>query len=87
MAKRDALPEIDTDFNVGGSSGEGGFKKAGRKPKRPEDKEGNLVGIMLTDSEYENLKERAGLAPAATVLKDHLRRKTDFFKPLEQQAS
>jgi len=58
-------------------------KRAGRKAKPPEEKERNLVGLMLTDAEYENLKKRAGLAPAAAVLKDHLRRKTDLLKPVQ----
>lgn len=58
--------------------------RVGRRSKPPEEKESKLVGLMLTPEEYNNLKERAGLAPAAAVLKDHLRRETDFFAPVNQ---
>ena len=58
--------------------------RVGRRSKSPEEKESKLVGLMLTPEEYNNLNERAGLAPAAAVLKDHLRRETDLFKPVKQ---
>lgn len=54
-------------------------RKPGRKPKSIEEKESKTVGLKFTPSEYENLKEKAGLVPLATFIKEHLRNKTDFL--------
>jgi len=54
-------------------------KKPGRKAKRPEDKESEIVAIKLTKSELETLETKAGLVPKSTYLKHILRTETDLF--------
>tara|TARA_R110002167_G_scaffold171391_3_gene369385 strand:- start:906 stop:1145 length:240 start_codon:yes stop_codon:yes gene_type:complete len=54
-------------------------KTVGRKAKRPEDKESEIVAIKLTKAELEMLEEKAGLVPKSTYLKHILRTTTDIF--------
>jgi hypothetical protein len=54
-------------------------KTVGRKAKRPEDKESEIVAIKLTRAELAKLEEKAGLIPKSTYLKHILRTKTDIF--------
>lgn len=55
--------------------------RVGRKPKNPEDKESEMVGLMLTRSEKAMLLEKAGLIKLGTFIKHKLRTETDIFKP------
>jgi hypothetical protein len=54
-------------------------KTVGRKPKRAEDKESEIVAIKFTRAELAKLEEKAGLVPKSTYLKHILRTKTDIF--------
>jgi hypothetical protein len=54
-------------------------KTVGRKAKKPEDKESEIVAIKLTKAELAKLEEKAGLVPKSTYLKYILRKKTDIF--------
>lgn len=54
-------------------------KTVGRKPKRPEDKESEIVAIKLTKTELAKLEEKAGLVPKSTYLKHIIRTETDIF--------
>jgi hypothetical protein len=54
-------------------------KTVGRKAKKPEDKESEIVAIKLTKAELAKLEEKAGLVPKSTYLKHILRNKTDIF--------
>ncbi|UWR28320.1 hypothetical protein K3757_18675 (plasmid) [Sulfitobacter sp. S223] len=54
-------------------------KTVGRKPKRAEDKESEIVAIKFTKAELAKLEEKAGLVPKSTYLKHILRSKTDIF--------
>ena len=54
-------------------------KTVGRKAKKPEDKETEIVAIKLTKAELAKLEEKAGLVPKSTYLKHILRNKTDIF--------
>ncbi len=54
-------------------------KTVGRKAKKPEDKESEIVAIKLTKAELAKLEERAGLVPKSTYLKHILRDETDIF--------
>ena len=54
-------------------------KTVGRKAKKPEDKESEIVAIKLTKAELTKLEEKAGLVPKSTYLKYILRNKTDIF--------
>jgi hypothetical protein len=54
-------------------------KTVGRKAKKPEDKESEIVAIKLTKAELAKLEEKAGLVPKSTYLKYILRNKTDIF--------
>jgi len=54
-------------------------KTVGRKPKRPEDKESEIVAIKLTKTELARLEEKAGLVPKSTYLKHIIRSETDIF--------
>jgi hypothetical protein len=54
-------------------------KTVGRKAKKPEDKESEIVAIKLTKAELAKLEEKAGLVPKSTYLKHILRKKTDIF--------
>jgi len=54
-------------------------KTVGRKPKKPEDKESEIVAIKLTKAELAMLEEKAGLVPKSTYLKHILRTTTDIF--------
>lgn len=54
-------------------------KTVGRKPKRPEDKESEIVAIKLTKAELAKLEEKAGLVAKSTYLKHILRTETDIF--------
>lgn len=54
-------------------------RTVGRKPKRPEDKESEIVAIKLTKAELVALEEKAGLIPKSTFLKHILRNETDIF--------
>tara|TARA_R100000935_G_scaffold58705_1_gene97174 strand:- start:19407 stop:19655 length:249 start_codon:yes stop_codon:yes gene_type:complete len=54
-------------------------KTVGRKAKKPEDKESEIVAIKLTKAELAKLEERAGLVPKSTYLKHILRNETDIF--------
>lgn len=54
-------------------------KSVGRKAKKPEDKESEIVAIKLTKAEITKLEEKAGLVPKSTYLKHILRNKTDIF--------
>jgi len=49
--------------------------------KKPEVKGGatRLVGLKLTEDEYNALKAKAGLVPLATFIKDYLRNNTDYL--------
>lgn len=55
-------------------------KTVGRKAKRPEDKESEIVAIKLTKAELAKLEEKAGLVPKSTYLKHILRNETDIFE-------
>ena len=54
-------------------------KTVGRKPKRAEDKESEIVAIKFTKAELAKLEEKAGLVPKSTYLKHILRTKTNIF--------
>lgn len=54
-------------------------RTVGRKAKKPEDKESEIVAIKLTKAELAKLEEKAGLVPKSTYLKHILRTKTDIF--------
>ena len=54
-------------------------KTVGRKAKKPEDKESEIVAIKLTKAELAMLEEKAGLVPKSTYLKHILRTTTDIF--------
>ena len=55
-------------------------KTVGRKAKKPEDKESEIVAIKLTPAELAKLEEKAGLVPKSTYLKHILRNETDIFE-------
>lgn len=55
-------------------------KTTGRKPKKPADKESEVVAIKLTPAELAKLEEKAGLVPKSTYLKHILRTETDIFE-------
>ena len=55
-------------------------KTVGRKAKKPEDKESEIVAIKLTRAELAKLEEKAGLVPKSTYLKHILRNETDIFE-------
>ena len=55
-------------------------KTAGRKAKKPEDKESEIVAIKFTKAELAKLEEKAGLVPKSTYLKHILRTNTDIFE-------
>ena len=55
-------------------------KTVGRRPKKPADKESEVVAIKLTPAELAKLEEKAGLVPKSTYLKHILRNKTDIFE-------
>ncbi len=55
-------------------------KTVGRKAKKPEDKESEIVAIKLTKAELAKLEEKAGLVPKSTYLKHILRNETDIFE-------
>jgi hypothetical protein len=55
------------------------LKTVGRKAKKPEDKESEIVAIKLTKAELAKLEEKAGLVPKSTYLKHILRNETDIF--------
>jgi len=55
------------------------LKTVGRKAKKPEDKESEIVAIKLTKAELAKLEAKAGLIPKSTYLKHILRNKTDIF--------
>lgn len=55
-------------------------KTTGRKPKRPADKESEVVAIKLTPAELAKLEEKAGLVPKSTYLKHILRNETNIFE-------
>ena len=55
-------------------------KTTGRKPKKPADKESEVVAIKLTPAELAKLEEKAGLVPKSTYLKHILRNETDIFE-------
>ena len=54
-------------------------KAVGRKAKKLEDKESEIVALKLPRAELAKLEERAGLVPKSTYLKHILRNKTDIF--------
>ena len=54
--------------------------KAWRKPKPIMEKQSEIVGLRFTKSELAEIKERAGLIPVATYLKNKLIKKTWIFK-------
>lgn len=54
-------------------------KTVGRKAKKPEDKESEIVAIKLTKAELAMLEKKAGLVPKSTYLKHILRTTTDIF--------
>lgn len=55
-------------------------KTTGRKPKKAEEKESEIVAIKLTPAERAKLEEKAGLVPKSTYLKHILRTETDIFE-------
>ncbi len=55
-------------------------KTTGRKPKKPADKESEVIAVKLTKAELAKLEEKAGLIPKATYLKHVLRNETDIFE-------
>lgn len=55
-------------------------KTVGRKPKKPEDKESEIVALKLTKAELTKLEEKAGLVPKSTYLKHILRSETGIFE-------
>lgn len=55
-------------------------KTVGRKAKKPEDKESEIVAIKLTKAELAKLEEKAGLVPKSTYLKHILRTTTNIFE-------
>jgi hypothetical protein len=54
-------------------------KAVGRRAKKPEDKESEIVALKLTRAELAKLEKKAGLVPKSTYLKHILRNKTDIF--------
>lgn len=54
-------------------------KTVGRKPKKVEDKESEIVALKLTKAELAKLEEKSGLVPKSTYLKHILRNNTDIF--------
>jgi hypothetical protein len=54
-------------------------KPIGRKPKKPSEKESEVVAIKLTPAELARLEEKAGLVPKSTYVKHILRNTTDIF--------
>ncbi len=54
-------------------------RRVGRPPKPVKEKESELLGLRFTPSEFMVLKEKAGLVPLATFVKDHIRRNTDLL--------
>jgi hypothetical protein len=54
-------------------------KTVGRKAKKPDEKESEIVAIKLTKAELARLEEKAGLVPKSTYLKHILRTTTDIF--------
>lgn len=55
-------------------------KVTGRKPKRPAEKESEVVAIKLTPAEFAKLEKKAGLVPKSTFLKHIIRTETDIFE-------
>src|SRR6056297_1393727 len=55
-------------------------KTTGRRPKKPADKESEVVAIKLTPAELAKLEDKAGLVPKSTYLKHILRTETDIFE-------
>ena len=53
--------------------------KRGRKAKSKDEKESEMVGLLLTKPEKAKLAKRAGMVPVATFLKHYLRTETDIF--------
>lgn len=54
-------------------------KTPGRKAKKPEEKESEVLAIKLTKAELARLEEKAGLVPKSTYLKHLIRSQTDIF--------
>lgn len=55
-------------------------RTAGRKAKKADEKESEIVALKLTKAELAKLEEKAGLVPKSTYLKHILRNETDIFK-------
>ena len=53
---------------------------AGRKPKPLAEKQSEMIGLRFTKQEHQLIKEKAGLVPIATYLKNALFTQTDIFK-------
>ena len=53
---------------------------AWRKAKPVTEKQSELIGLRFTKSELEIIKEKAGLVPVATYIKNELEVNTDLFK-------
>ncbi len=56
-----------------------GKKTVGRPKKKPAEKRDYKITLSLTDGEGHKVQEKAGLAPEAAVIYDHLL-KNGFFK-------
>lgn len=68
-----AVLEPVQETRVGNERGRG-------RPKKPQgEKATNPVTIKLTDTQYKNLQDKAGLVPLASYLKDHLENETDIL--------
>ena len=53
-----------------------------RKAKPVEEKQSEMIGLRFTRSELCHIKQKAGLVPIATYLKNDLYTKTDLFAKL-----
>ena len=53
---------------------------AWRKPKHLAEKQSEMIGLRFTKQEHQLIKDKAGLVPIATYLKNALFTQTDIFK-------
>ena len=53
---------------------------AWRKPKPLAEKQSEMIGLRFTKQEYQLIKDKAGLVPIATYLKNALFTQTDIFR-------
>ena len=67
VKSKDSLVEANNTLNK-----KQGSAKAWRKPKPVMEKQSEIVGLRFTKSELAQIKEKAGLVPIATYLKNFL---------------